>query len=194
MGIIIPRIIKETSKGIQNYEIVDEMLQYREIECVGEINMETVYSLIQQLRYLQRVSPDKEITLFINSPGGEVSSGLALYDVMQAVKCPIRTVCVGMAASMGAVLFAAGDKREMLPHARIMIHDPLISGGLSGSALSIQSRSLDLMKTRETTATILAKHTGKTIEEIYEKTATDTYFGAEEAIAFGLADRIITEI
>ena len=115
MGIIMPRIIKETSKGIQNYEIVDEMLQYREIECVGEINMETVYSLIQQLRYLQRVSPDKEITLFINSPGGEVSSGLALYDVMQAVKCPIRTVCVGMAASMGAVLLQPGTKEKCFP-------------------------------------------------------------------------------
>ena len=194
MGIIMPRIIKETSKGIQNYEIVDEMLQYREIECVGEINMETVYSLIQQLRYLQRVSPDKEITLFINSPGGEVSSGLALYDVMQAVKCPIRTVCVGMAASMGAVLFAAGDKREMLPHARIMIHDPLISGGLAVSALSIQSRSLDLMKTRETTAKILAKHTGKTLKEVNKATSFDNYMNAEESVAFGLCDKVVSEI
>lgn len=194
MAFILPNIIKETSKGFDSYRIMDELFQQREIECVGEINQDTVYSLIQQIRYLHRIAPDEEITLYINSPGGEVSSGLALYDVMKAVSCPIRTVCVGTAASMGALLFAAGDKREMLPHARVMIHDPLISGGIGGSALSVHAQSQHLMKVRETTAKILAKHTGKTLEEIYEKTATDTFFYAEEAVEFGLADSIITEL
>ena len=127
-----PRIIKETSSGTSFSEIRDEMFSDREILCVGEINSVTVNSLINQIRYLAKSDPEKEITMYINSPGGEVSSGLALYDVMKAVKCPIRTVCVGTAASMAAVLFASGSERDMLPHARIMIHDPLIIGGAGG--------------------------------------------------------------
>lgn len=187
-------IIKETSEGLFRCEIQDEMLTHREIEIVGDINAESVYSIIRQLRYLERVDADAEITMFINSPGGEVSSGLALYDVMKAISCPIRTVCVGTAASMGAVLFTAGDKRELLSHARIMIHDPLISGGIGGSALQVHSISEHLLRTRETVAKILAVHTGKTIEEIYNKTAKDTYFYGEEAVEFGLADRVIDKI
>lgn len=189
-----PGIIKETSEGLSCCAIQDELFRHREVQCVGEINQESVYSLILQLRYLQKQDPEQEITMYINSPGGEVSSGLGLYDVMAAVSCPIRTVCIGTAASMAAVLFAAGDKREILPHARVMIHDPLISGGIGGSAIAVYSRSQDLMKTREVTGKILAKHTGKTLEEIYEKTATDTYFDADGAVAFGLADRIIDKI
>lgn len=192
--IMTPAIIKETSEGISRFHIQDEMFKRREIECVGEITQESVYSLILQLRYLQKEDPEKEITMYINSPGGEVTSGLALYDVMQAVKCPIRTVCVGIAASMGALLFISGKKRDMLPHARVMIHDPLLSGGISGSALKIDSLSRDLMKTRELTGKIIAEHTGKSLEEVFEKTATDSYFDAEEAVAFGLADSIIHEI
>lgn len=188
-----PRIIKETSTGLFFHTIRDEMLAHREIELIGEVNSESVNSLISQIRYLAREEPGKEITVYINSPGGEVSSGLALYDVMKAVKCPIRTVCVGTAASMGAVLFAAGDRRDMLPHARVMIHDPLISR-TGGSALSLKTISDSLMHTREITGKILAEHTGRTLEEIYEKTATDSYFYAEEAVGFGLADRIIDEI
>lgn len=189
-----PMIIKETSEGLFRCEIQDEMLTHREIEIVGDINAESVYSIIRQLRYLERVDADAEITMFINSPGGEVSSGLALYDVMKAISCPIRTVCVGTAASMGAVLFTAGDKRELLSHARIMIHDPLISGGIGGSALQVHSISEHLLRTRETVAKILAEHTGKTIEEIYNKTAKDTYFYGEEAVEFGLADRVVDKI
>ena len=113
---------------------------------------------------------------------------------MQAIRCPVRTVCVGTAASMAALLFAAGKRREMLPHARLMIHDPLIAGGIGGSALHIDSVSRDLMRTRETTAQLLAKHSGHTLEEVYEKTAKDTYFEAEEAVAWGLADRVAHEI
>lgn len=189
-----PRIIRETSAGDFTYDIRDEMLRRREVECVGEINAQSVYSLCRQLRYLQQQDPDAEITMYINSPGGEVTSGLALYDVMQAVSCPIRTVCMGHAASMGAVLFAAGKERDILPHGRVMIHDPLISGGLGGSALAIQDISKDLLKTREVTCGILARHTGKSIREIYRKTAKDAWFDAREAVDFGLADRVIDKI
>ena len=189
-----PCIVKETSSGIQFYTIQDDMLLNREIECVGEINAESVNSLIRQIRYLARQEPEKEITIYINSPGGEVDSGLALYDVMQAVACPIRTVCVGAAASMGALLFAAGNQRDMLPHARVMIHDPLIGACPGGSAMDIKRRSDRLLETRALTGTVLARHTGKTLEEIYEKTRQDTWFRAEEAVEFGLADRIVTSI
>ena len=189
-----PMIVKETSSGLFLCSIRDEMLKNREIECVGEINAESVYALNRQLRYLQRQDPEAEITMYINSPGGEVTSGLALYDVMRAVSCPIRTVCLGTAASMAAVLFAAGDRRDILPHGQVMIHDPLLSGGVGGSALHVQEISRNLLKSREAVCAILAEHTGKTLREIYKKTAKDTYFGAEEAVAFGLADRVIDRI
>ena len=189
-----PRIIKETSSGTSFSQIQDEMFSDREILCVGEINSVTVNSLINQIRYLAKSDPEKEITMYINSPGGEVSSGLALYDVMKAVKCPIRTVCVGTAASMAAVLFASGSERDMLPHARIMIHDPLIIGGAGGSALAMKRLSDDLLRTREIMCGILAEHTGRTLEEIYEKTASDSFFYADEAIKFGLADKVVESL
>ena len=190
-----PMIIKETSNGYIVHAIQDEMLLHREIECVGVINEDSVNALILQLRYLERIDPDEEITLYINSPGGEVSSGLALYDVMKAVRCPIRTVCVGLAASMGAVLFAAGDQRELLAHSRVMIHDPLIAGGgIRGSATYLDAQVKDLMNTRQIIAGILSEHTHRTVEEVLERTAKDTYFYAEDAIAFGLADKIITRL
>ena len=131
--------------------------------------------------------------MFINSPGGSVTGGLALYDVMKGIACPVRTVCLGTAASMAAVLFASGDQREILPHGKVMIHDPLI-GRTGGSALQLMETSKSLMATREHLASILSEHTGHSLEEIYEKTARDTYFDAEEAVAFGLADRVITQI
>lgn len=189
-----PRIIKETSSGTSFSQIQDEMFSDREILCVGEINSVTVNSLINQIRYLAKLDPEKEITMYINSPGGEVSSGLALYDVMKAVRCPIRTVCVGTAASMAAVLFASGSERDMLPHARIMIHDPLIIGGTGGSALVMKRLSDDLLRTREIMCGILAEHTGRTLEEIYEKTASDSFFYADEAIKFGLADKVVESL
>lgn len=185
-----PRIMRETSCGTFFYEIQDDMLQRRELECTGTIDSDSVYELCRQLRYLQQTDPNGEITMFINSPGGEVDSGLALYDVMKGISCPIRTVCLGIAASMGSLLFAAGDKRDILPHGRVMIHDPLITS-TGGSALHLQDISLNLLKTREELCSILSKHTGKTLEEIYEKTSKDTWFSAEEAVAFGLADRVI---
>ena len=188
-----PNIVRETSSGYFSCTIQDEMLKSREIECVGEINPETVYELTRQLRFLQREDPAAEITMYINSPGGEVNSGLALYYAMQAVSCPIRTVCMGSAASMGAVIFAAGDMREIFPHGRVMIHDPLIRGGVGGSALQLQSVSKDLLKTREVLCTILAERTGRSQKEIYKKTAKDTWFDAQEAVKFGLADRVVTK-
>ncbi|MBD5519646.1 MAG: ATP-dependent Clp protease proteolytic subunit [Lachnospiraceae bacterium] len=190
---IAPHVIRDSSEGWQLLSIEDEMFNtHRSIEVAGEITRESVYSLILQLRYLQQADPEKEITIYINSPGGSVIDGLALYDTM-ALSSNIRTVCVGMAASMGALLFAAGNRREMLPHAEIMIHNPAVKC-LSGSALQIEEESRRLMQMRKTTAEILAKHTGHTIEEVYEKTKQDTYFSAEEAVKWGLADRIIREI
>lgn len=189
--LMMPGIFKETSEGLIRCTIQEEMFKKREIQCVGEVTQESVNALIMQLRYLRQEDPEKEITMFINSPGGEVSSGLALYDVMKALKCPIRTICIGIAASMAALLFISGNKRDMLPHARVMIHDPMITGGIGGSALKIKSISEDLMKTREITGEILANHSGRSLEEIFEKTATDSYFDAQEAIAYGLADNII---
>ncbi len=189
----MPMIIKETSSGFVTSRIQDEMFRERKIECIGEITEERVNSLIMQLWYLKKENPQEEITLYVNSPGGEVSSGLALYDVMKAVRCPIRTVCLGMAASMAAVLFLSGDRREMLPHAKIMIHDPRLLN-VSGSALAVDRISQNLMKTREIIGNIIAEHTGRTLKEVYEYTASDTYFDAEESLAWGLADKILTEI
>lgn len=190
----IPAVIERTSEGIQRYAIQDVMLQRREIDCVGEIDRESVNALILQLRYLQSVDDTKEITLYINSPGGSIDDGLALIDAMAALRCPIRTVCMGLAASMGALILASGSSRDILPHGRVMIHDPLIAGGVGGSALKLDAVARNLMKARETIAQILSERTGHTLEEVYEKTGVDTYFDAQEAVAWGLADRVIHEI
>lgn len=190
----MPAVLRETSEGLSRCGIPDIMLQRREVECVGEIDREAVYCLALQLRYLAAEDNSSEIAMYINSPGGSVSDGLALYDVMRALPCPVRTVCLGTAASMAALLFAAGAKRDILPHARVMIHDPLITGNLAGSALKLDAVARDIMRTRETMAKILSQHTGRTLEEIYAKTATDSFFDAEEAVAWGLADNIITTL
>lgn len=189
-----PLVMQETSDGLRLYDIRDEMLAAREIEITGAIDAGSVSTAIRCLLHLQKEDQQLPITLYINSPGGEVQSGLALYDVMQAVSCPIHTVCLGMAASMAALLFIAGDKREMLPHSRVMIHDPLIGGGIGGSALSVKARADDLMRIRDITAQVISRHTGMNLEEVFELTAKDTYFEAEEAIANGMADRIITSL
>jgi ATP-dependent Clp protease protease subunit len=189
----MPHILIETSEGTTAHSLQDELFQDRQIELVGEVTSESAYAIMLQLRYLQKAGPAAPITLYINSPGGEVSSGLALYDVMQAVKCPVRTVCLGTAASMAAILFAGGDKRGILPHGKVMIHDPLTTG-VGGSALTIDSLSRNLMQTRQITAGILARHTGRSLDGIYACTAKDTYFNAQEAIDFGLADFIMEEM
>ena len=189
-----PQIIRETAEGLNRLDIRDEMLGMRQPELMTSVNAESCASVIRGLLYLQRQDPEAPITLFINSPGGEVQSGLALYDVMQAVSCPIRTVCLGMAASMGALLFIAGDNRDILPHSRVMIHDPLIGTGAGGSALSVKARADDLMRIRDITAGVIARHSGMPIERVFELTASDTYFEAKEAVEAGLADRIVTRL
>lgn len=185
------KIIRESSCGYHLIPIQDEMLSHREVELVGEVDADSANALIRQLRYLQREDPGAWVTLYINSPGGSVDSGMALYDVMQAVSCPIRTVCVGLAASMAALLFVSGAERGMLPHSRLMIHDPLIVQ-TGGSALKLKAVSDDLMETRQIIARVIAEHSGKSMDEVLAKTASDSYFRAEEAIGFGLADQIIT--
>ena len=185
------RIIRESFHGYDLIPIQDEMLSHREVELVGEVSADSVNALIRQLRYLQNEDPKAPITLYINSPGGSVDSGMALYDVMQAVSCPVRTICVGLAASMAALLFVSGAERDMLPHSRLMIHDPLIIQ-TGGSALKLKAISDDLMETRQIIAKVIAEHSGKSMEEVLEKTANDSYFRAEEAVKFGLADHIIT--
>lgn len=192
-NVYTPHIIHETAQGLSRCPIEDHMLASRELLLNGEVDQELVDSLITQLLYLARQDSSAPVTLYINSPGGLVTSGLALYDVMQAVSCPVDTVCMGLAASMAAVLFAAGRRRSLLPHSRVMIHDPLVMN-VSGSALVLQSRSEDLMRTRETIAKILSEASGRPIEEIYAATAKDTYFYAQEAVDFGLADSVITAL
>ena len=189
-----PQIIRETSEGLNRLDIRDEMLDQRELGLMTSVDAGSCAVVIRGLLHLQRQNPTAPITLYTNSPGGEVQSGLALYDVMQAVSCPIRTVCLGMAASMGALLFIAGDEREILPHSRIMIHDPLIGVGAGGSALSVKARADDLMRIRDITAGVIARHSGMSIERVFELTASDTYFEAEEAVEAGLADRVITRL
>ena len=190
-----PQITQETALGLERFDMRDEMLACRELELCGPVDAESVADIIRGLRHLQKADPATPITLFINSPGGEVQSGLALYDVMSAISCPVRTVCLGLAASMAALLFIAGDTRDMLPHSRVMIHDPLIGGaGVGGSALSVKARANDLMHIRDITAQVIAEHTGMPLERVFELTARDTYFEAEEAVAAHLADRVIREL
>ena len=189
-----PQIIRETAEGLNRLDIRDEMLDQRVLELMTSVDAESCAVVIRGLLHLQRQDSTTPITLYINSPGGEVQSGLALYDVMQAVSCPIRTVCLGMAASMGALLFIAGDEREILPHSRVMIPDPFLGAGAGGSALSVKARADDLMRIRDITAGVIARHSGMSIERVFELTASDTYFEAEEAVEAGLADRVITRL
>ena len=194
MSYYIPAIIRETSEGTARIPIADMMFQRREIWLTGEITSEVADAVISQILHLDAEDPDAEITMYIDSPGGSVTAGLSIYDVMQAVSADIHTVCIGTAASMAAVLFAAGDRREILRHGEVMIHDPLVSGGISGSALTVQDKSNRLMEKRKVLSGILAEHTGKSVKQIYKVTAKDTYFGAEEAVAFGLADSIVEKM
>lgn len=186
-----PDILRNSSQGTTRIALCDEFFSRREIEVTGIVDMNMTYSICQQLRHLWQDDHRGKITIFINSPGGSVQDGLAIYDVMQAIGCPIRTVCLGMAASMAALLFIAGNERDMLPHAQVMIHDPLISSGVGGSALEVKTISDSLMRTRQITAEVIAKHTDHSVDEVLEVTAHNAYFEADEAVAWGLADRVI---
>ncbi|MCM1059115.1 MAG: ATP-dependent Clp protease proteolytic subunit [Eubacterium sp.] len=183
--------IKETVRGIDLVPIEDVLLEDRQVFLTDEVNAASANALIEQLMYLDSKNSG-EITLYINSPGGEVMSGLAIYDFIKIMKSPVKTVCIGDAASMAAIIFLAGEKREMLPHSRILIHDPAYGHlDVSGKKPHEIQRGVDsLNKVRETLAEIIAEKTGKSLDEIYEITAEDHFFTAEEAIEFGLATSI----
>lgn len=191
-----PFIIKETARGLQSIRIEDELMRSREIFLVEPVTSDSMNSLMKQLMFLNKEEPDKEITLYINSPGGEVSSGLAVYDYMKLMKAPIRTVCTGIAASMGAILFLAGDKREMLPHTEIMIHDPSFeNASISGAKpAEISERLTVLKKTQRVLSEIISETTGKSLKAVQNKTRKDSFFKAEEALEFGLATGIIDSL
>lgn len=186
-------IIKETVRGIDVVSIEDELLKNREIFLTEEVNAQTSNELIKELMYLEMEDDEAEITLYINSPGGDVTSGLAVYDYLTMMKAPIRTVSIGLAASMGAILFLAGDKRQMLPHTQVMIHDPSYgSGNMSGKKPHEIQHALDkLNETKDKIVKIIVEKTGRTLDEVNEVMTDDTFYNAEEAVDFGLATEII---
>ena len=190
-----PCVLRETAGGLERVAIEDELLKSREIFLTEEVTADSMSSLLKQLMFLNRESPDEEITLYINSPGGSVDSGLPVYDYIKAMPAPIKTVCIGLAASMGAILFLAADKREMLPHARLMIHDPSHgAGSLAGmKPAELGEQLAALKKVQKVLCEAIAEATGQTEKWVLNKTKTDTFFTAEEAVKFGLATKIITK-
>lgn len=185
-------ILKETVSGINQILIEDELLEGREIFLTDSVTDATCGELIKQLMYLERKSSTEPITLYINSPGGGVDSGLAVYDCMALMKAPIRTVCIGTAASMGSILFLAGKDREMMPHSKIMIHDPSFADLNIGGKKphEIQQEVDSLMEAKTALCKIIAEKTGKPLKEIQKITQNDAYYTAEKAIEFGLATAI----
>ena len=187
---IIPTVIETTGRGERAYDIYSRLLKERIIFLGTPINDEVANNVMAQLIFLEYENPEKDITLYINSPGGYVSAGLAIYDTMQHVRPNIATICIGSCASMAAVLLAAGTKgkRYALPHSRIMLHQP--SGAATGQSTDIQITAKEIVRTKDTLTEIVAKHTGKSIDEVREKTDRDFYMGPEEAKAFGVIDEI----
>ena len=187
---IIPTVIETTGRGERAYDIYSRLLKERIIFLGTPINDEVANNVMAQLIFLEYENPDKDITLYINSPGGYVSAGLAIYDTMQHVRPNIATICIGNCASMAAVLLAAGTKgkRYALPHSRIMLHQP--SGAATGQSTDIQITAKEIVRTKDTLTEIVAKHTGKSIEEVRAKTDRDFYMGPEEAKSFGVIDEI----
>ena len=190
-----PCVLRETAGGLERIAIEDEMLKSREIFLTGEVTADSMNSLLKQLMFLNRESPDEEITLYVNSPGGSVDSGLPVYDYIKSMSAPIKTVCVGLAASMGAILFLAAGKREMLPHARLMIHDPSHgAGSLAGmKPAQLGEQLAALKKVQKELCDAIVEATGQSEKWVLNKTKTDTYFTAEEAVKNGLATKIITK-
>ncbi len=186
-------VIKETARGFDCISLDDEMFNNREIFLTSVIDAQSSVEIIKQLMYLERQDNQKEVTIYINSPGGEVISGLAVYDYISSMKAPVTTVCIGTAASMGAIIFLAGTKRQMFSHTRLMIHDPSYNHNDIGGCKphEIQHELDKLNEVRESLAKIIADKTGKRIKEIYKLTANDTYYSAQEAVDFGLATEIL---
>ncbi|MBR1744083.1 MAG: ATP-dependent Clp endopeptidase proteolytic subunit ClpP [Lachnospiraceae bacterium] len=192
MGYSIPYVVEKTSSGERSYDIYSRLLQDRIIMLSNEVNDDVASLIVSQLLFLESQDPAKDISLYINSPGGSVSAGFAIYDTMNYVKCDVSTICMGMAASMGAFLLAGGakGKRYALPNAEIMIHQP--SGGARGQETEIRIVAEQILKTRERLNRILAENTGQPLDVIANDTERDNYMTAEEAKAYGLVDEIIT--
>ncbi len=191
MSYYIPYVIEQTGRGERSYDIYSRLLKDRIIFLGSEVTDDVANSVVAQMLFLESEDPDKDIHLYINSPGGSVTAGLAIYDTMQYIKSPVSTICVGLAASMGAVLLAGGakGKRLALPNAEIMIHQPL--GGARGQASDIEIQAKNIIKTKERMNKILASHTGQPFEKVAQDTDRDNYMTAQEALDYGLIDRII---
>ena len=188
---LVPYVVEQTNRGERSYDIFSRLLNDRIIVLSDEVNDATASIIVAQMLYLEGQDPEKDISFYINSPGGSVTAGMAIYDTMQYIKCDVCTICMGMAASMGAFLFSSGakGKRYILPNAEVMIHQPL--GGAKGQATEILIAADHIKRTKERLNKILAENTGKSIDEIFADTERDNWLTAEEAVEYGLADKII---
>jgi ATP-dependent Clp protease, protease subunit len=190
---MVPMVIEQSGRGERSYDIYSRLLKERVIFLVGEVNDQTANLVVAQLLFLESENPDKDISFYINSPGGSVSAGMAIYDTMQFIKPDVSTLCIGFAASMGAFLLAAGEKgkRFSLPNSKIMIHQVL--GGARGQATDIEIHARDILKTREQMNRILAERTGQPLEKIARDTERDYFLNADEAKDYGLVDQVISK-
>lgn len=191
---LVPYVVEQTGRGERSYDIYSRLLNDRIIMLCDQVNDTTASLVIAQMLYLEGQDPEKDIDLYINSPGGSISAGMAIYDTMKYIKCDVSTICIGMAASMGAFLLSSGTKgkRFCLPNSEVMIHQPLIGGGVGGQATEIKIISDHIIKTRENLNRMLADNTGRSIEEIARDTERDNYLSAQEALEYGLIDKVIT--
>lgn len=189
---LVPMVVEQTSRGERSYDIFSRLLNDRIIMLCEEVNDTTASLVVAQLLYLEGQDPDKDISLYINSPGGSVSAGLAIYDTMQYIKCDVSTICIGMAASMGAFLLSSGakGKRMCLPNSEVMIHQPM--GGAQGQVTDIKIHTDHILRIKENLNKILAANTGRTLEEIQRDTERDNFMTAQEAMEYGLVDKVIT--
>lgn len=190
---LVPYVVEQTSRGERSYDIYSRLLNDRIVMLCDEVNDTTASLVVAQLLYLESQDPDKDISLYINSPGGSVTAGMAIYDTMQLVKCDVSTICVGLAASMGAMLLTAGQKgkRYALPNSEIMIHQPL--GGVRGQASDIQIHADWILKTKQKLNEMLAEATGQTLARVEQDTDRDNFMSAKEAVAYGLIDQVISK-
>ena len=188
---LVPMVVEQTSRGERSYDIYSRLLKERVIFLVGPVEDHMANLVVAQLLFLESENPDKDIHLYINSPGGSVTAGLSIYDTMQFIKPDVSTMCIGQAASMGAVLLAGGapDKRYALPHSRTMIHQPL--GGFQGQAADIEIHAKEILEVRERLNTILAKHTGQPLKRIQQDTDRDFFLSANESVDYGLIDSVM---
>ncbi|CUU46657.1 ATP-dependent Clp endopeptidase proteolytic subunit ClpP [Clostridium beijerinckii] len=189
---LVPMVVEQTSRGERSYDIFSRLLKERIIMLSGEVNDDSANLIVAQLLFLESEDPDKDIYLYINSPGGSITAGNAIYDTMQYIKCDVSTICIGMAASMGAFLLSSGTKgkRFALPNAEVMIHQPL--GGFQGQATDFEIHAKRILKMKETLNRILSENTGKPLETIKADVERDNFMSAEEAKAYGLVDEVIT--